>query len=225
VQPPLPPSDPWRHISQPASSAQRHPFLSLGVDELLSSPSTSMAAGPCELAAPFHGTPWLLLMAPHSLQASCSPSNSFHGAQFICTAGIHRFLCSPWLSSPHGQELDAGHLPVSLAAGAVALACALSLLLPKPTSPAPTLFPTKQQPQRARRQPRAAAATPVHAATWVLAVSRPRRARRNAAAAAATPFAASHSPGRASRYRSAQHLRVVVETRGELLAVPCSLIL
>jgi hypothetical protein len=27
--------------------------------------------------------------------------------------------------------------------------CALSLLLPKPTSPAPTLFPTKQQPQRA----------------------------------------------------------------------------
>jgi hypothetical protein len=103
--------------------------------------------------------------------------------------------------------------------------CALSLLLPKPTSPAPTLFPTKQQPQRARRQPRAAAATPVHATTWVLAVSRPRRARRNAAAAAATPFAASHSPGWASRYRSAQHLRVVVETRGELLAVPCSLIL
>ena len=39
-------------------------------------------------------------------------------------------------------------------------------------------------------------------------------------AAAATPFAATRSPGRSTRRRSAQPLHVVVETRGELLAVP-----
>jgi hypothetical protein len=38
-------------------------------------------------------------------------------------------------------------------------------------------------------------------------------------AAAATPFAATRSPGRSTRRRSAQPLHVVVETRGELLAV------
>ena len=43
--------------------------------------------------------------------------------------------------------------------------------------------------------------------------------------AAATPFAASRSPERASRRQSAQRLCVVVETRGELLDVLCSLIL
>jgi hypothetical protein len=43
--------------------------------------------------------------------------------------------------------------------------------------------------------------------------------------AAATPFAASRSPERASHRRSAQRLRVVVKTRGELLDVLCSLIL
>jgi hypothetical protein len=112
----------------------------------LSSPSSRRAHSPCLLshtAAQPEILPPLLSMAssrqgaqlllssswrPHSLQASCSPSSSFHGAQFACTAGIHRFLCSPWLSSPHGQELDVGLLPVSLATGAVALpphACAI----------------------------------------------------------------------------------------------------
>jgi hypothetical protein len=63
-------------------------------------------------------------------------------------------------------------------------------------------------------------------ATWVSLASCPRRARCSAkAAAAAMPSVASCSLDRASRRRSAQRLRVVIETRGELLAVPCSLIL
>ncbi|KAL5651462.1 hypothetical protein ACJX0J_036920, partial [Zea mays] len=73
-------------------------------------------------------------------------------------------------------------------------------------------FP-KARPVNSHR-PRAAAATPVRTATWISLVSCPRHARCNAkAAAAATPSVASCSLDRASRRRSAQRLRVVVETR------------
>jgi hypothetical protein len=49
VQAPLPPSDPWRHVSQPASSTQRHPFLSPGAE---SSPPRSPAPGQTQFAQP-----------------------------------------------------------------------------------------------------------------------------------------------------------------------------
>lgn len=63
------------------------------------------------------------------------------------------------------------------------------------------------------RQPRAAAATPVRAATWISLASCPRRARCNAkAAVVATPSVASCSLDRATRRRSVQPLRAVVKT-------------